>query len=109
MKRKGFTLVEMLVVICIILILMALLIPAIKAAVDAADRANQQQQQQEIVVEDVGHQPGDMVNLVLNGDKVQVLAKRGDGLYFVRHVDQEGRVVELVLHPFELCEPGIKD
>lgn len=109
MKRKGFTIVELLVVICIIAILMAMLIPAIKAAVDAAERAKLEQQTQEIVVDEVGYQPGDIVNMVLNGDKVQILAKRGDGMYFVRHVDKEGRVMELLLHPFELCQPGIED
>lgn len=109
MKRKGFTLVELLVILAIIAILIALMIPAIKAAKDAAEAKQHDQQSQQIVVEEVGYQPGDVINLVLNGDKVQVLAKRGDGLYFVRHVDSEGRVMELVLHPFELCEPGIED
>ena len=38
--RKGFTLVELLVIVAILMVLAGLLIPAIKAAMDAAEEAS---------------------------------------------------------------------
>jgi len=49
--RKGFTLVELLIVIAIIAMLVALLIPAINAARQAHEQ-NQQEQVQQVVTDD---------------------------------------------------------
>lgn len=111
MKRHGFSIVELLVVVAIIAMLAALLIPAVVAAKHAAERAEKQRQQQQVmqeVVEETNYQPGDILRLTLNGEKVQILRSLGP-VYEVRYSDKEGRLEVLTFYPFELVKPGIED
>ena len=104
--RKGFSIVELLVVIVIIAMLIALLLPAVNAAKKAAEKQRQMQEQKQVWMETNKYEPGDIVSLILNGNKAQVIRVFNDQ-YVVHYVDQGGCVQELCVYPFEIEKPGI--
>ena len=102
--RKGFTTVEILIVIFVLLMLVALILPAVIAAKNASEMKWQQQQTVTVVIEEKGLGAGDFAYLMLDGTKVQILSIRNDGLFWARHADKEGRLSEIAFFPFELAD-----
>lgn len=97
--RKGFTLVEVLIVVFILLLLVALVLPAIFAARDAV-------REQEVVTEEIEitFEQGDFAYLVLDGRKVQVTSVQNQGVYLVRYADNTGHLEKISLFYFELTD-----
>lgn len=104
--KKGFSIVEVLVVIFIMAMLVVLLLPAVNAARKAAERHQQENQVAISAVEKSGLElfDGDFAYLVLDGRKVQITSDQGNGMYWVRYSDNVGHLEEVSLHYFELVD-----
>jgi len=112
-RKKGFTIAEIVIVIIIILALVALLLPAVQAMRSAAQRHHQATISATVVEEESGisFEQGDVAYLMLDGRKVQITSTQGNGMYWVRYSDEQGRLEEISLYYFELAEemPFIKE
>jgi prepilin-type N-terminal cleavage/methylation domain-containing protein len=104
--KKGFSIVEVLVVIVIMVVLVALLLPVINAARRATERLEQENQATISAVKESGLElfDGDFAYLVLDGRKVQITGRGNGGMYWVRYSDNVGHLEEVSLHYFELVD-----